>query len=69
MDMETRTIPLSVLRRTHPTIIGQSIPLERVVGTPQEEARIEQIGQRSEESAQRLKNALLETLESNETRT
>jgi len=64
--MKTKTVPFSVLRVAHPTIIGATIPLQRIVGIAQEEARLAEIGKRAEESGQRLRNALRESI-ANET--
>ena len=58
--MKTKTVPLSVLCVANPTILGATIPLQRIVDTQQEEARLEKIGKKAEESAERFKNTLLQ---------
>ena len=56
--MKTKTVPFSVLRVAHPTVIGQTIALHRIVGTPEQESMLAKIGDKARESGQRLRSAL-----------
>ena len=56
--MRRNTVPFSVLRVAHPTIVGETIPLRRTLGTPEEEEVLASIGRKAYQSARRLRRVL-----------
>ena len=61
--MRKNTVPFSVLRVAHPTIAGETIPLRRILGTPEEEEALASIGRKAYQSGRRFRKALTRIIE------
>jgi hypothetical protein len=59
--MKTKTVPFSVLRVAHPTIIGETIPLRRTLGTKEEEAQLTKIGKTAFASGRHFRKIMRQT--------
>ena len=60
IEIDMKTVPFECLVVQHPTIIGATVPIRRIVGTMEEEERLAEIGKRAFESGERLRKALVD---------
>ena len=56
-----KTKQLSRLRVQHPTVIGKVLPVRRIIGSPEEEARLSSIREQAEASGEAFRKAMEST--------